>query len=476
MTIQFSQVVPKPFCSQGPFDYLVVQGPVVLEQDVETLSGVSWSSASEPTAVSWRRRSIRSPGCRPGRSFGRRSASGRTVGPPRRWPGLRNATPAALTRGTAWCWKSEHQVQGRSRSGSNLRANAIVQIAAATPGDRIGRSGILQVMRNFLPMALATGGLLFGSRRLGAQAASMPMDTALARRYFAEAVDLTSRDGGGLWGRSLQGPILFVRRAGSFSALCPAVGTPCDRWEGCSPARCPRRSRSRTPRCAGPDTLGHGGLAAAGRLAGAPGAPGPRALAPHPGQPRPPVGDAIECPPRHPGWPALAPARRAGPPQGAGRCRDAAPPRAGGRDRVPSRAPVIVPGSESDERTLELNEGLAEYSGIMLAIESPVARREQADRRLGILDSATHFERDFAYHTGPAWGLALDDVAPGWRAGLRAGDDLAMIAAQYLGTLRGAARSASAREPPTDWPRCGGAKTPGSRREGSTSPRSRPAS
>lgn len=39
MTIQFSQVVPKPFCSQGPFDYLMVQGPVVLEQDVETLSG-----------------------------------------------------------------------------------------------------------------------------------------------------------------------------------------------------------------------------------------------------------------------------------------------------------------------------------------------------------------------------------------------------------------------------------------------------
>ena len=64
----------------------------------------------------------------------------------------------------------------------------------------------------------------------------------------------------------------------------------------------------------------------------------------------------------------------------------------------------LFPGSESDERTLELNEGLAEYSGIMLAIESPVARREQADRRLGILDSATHFERDFAYHR-PRMGI-----------------------------------------------------------------------
>lgn len=39
MTIQFNQVVPKPFCSAGPFDYLVVQGPVELEQEVETLAG-----------------------------------------------------------------------------------------------------------------------------------------------------------------------------------------------------------------------------------------------------------------------------------------------------------------------------------------------------------------------------------------------------------------------------------------------------
>ena len=34
--IQFDQLVPKPFCSAGPFDYLLVQGPVTLEQDVRT--------------------------------------------------------------------------------------------------------------------------------------------------------------------------------------------------------------------------------------------------------------------------------------------------------------------------------------------------------------------------------------------------------------------------------------------------------
>lgn len=34
--IQFDQLIPKPFCSAGPFDYLLVQGPVTLEQEVRT--------------------------------------------------------------------------------------------------------------------------------------------------------------------------------------------------------------------------------------------------------------------------------------------------------------------------------------------------------------------------------------------------------------------------------------------------------
>lgn len=38
LTIQFNQLVPKPFCATGPLDYLLVQGPVLLEQEVETLA------------------------------------------------------------------------------------------------------------------------------------------------------------------------------------------------------------------------------------------------------------------------------------------------------------------------------------------------------------------------------------------------------------------------------------------------------
>jgi len=34
--IQFNQLIPKPFCATDPFDYLMVQGPVTLEQEVRT--------------------------------------------------------------------------------------------------------------------------------------------------------------------------------------------------------------------------------------------------------------------------------------------------------------------------------------------------------------------------------------------------------------------------------------------------------
>jgi hypothetical protein len=38
-TIDFNQVIPKPFCAAGPGDFLFVQGPVVLEQEVTTRPG-----------------------------------------------------------------------------------------------------------------------------------------------------------------------------------------------------------------------------------------------------------------------------------------------------------------------------------------------------------------------------------------------------------------------------------------------------
>ncbi|HEV8358576.1 MAG TPA: hypothetical protein VGQ17_17620, partial [Gemmatimonadales bacterium] len=66
-----------------------------------------------------------------------------------------------------------------------------------------------------MPRPLLLAGLLAGRLLLpGPAAAQSPpapaIDTAQARRHFAQASALTSRDAGRLWGRSLGGPLLFV--------------------------------------------------------------------------------------------------------------------------------------------------------------------------------------------------------------------------------------------------------------------------
>jgi hypothetical protein len=38
-TLEFNQVIPQPFCATGPGDFLLVQGPIVLDQEVTTRPG-----------------------------------------------------------------------------------------------------------------------------------------------------------------------------------------------------------------------------------------------------------------------------------------------------------------------------------------------------------------------------------------------------------------------------------------------------
>ena len=90
----------------------------------------------------------------------------------------------------------------------------------------------------------------------------------------------------------------------------------------------------------------------------------------------------------------------------------------------------FFPKSDSSERGLEMNEGLAEYTGIKLS-ESPdadpiaytVKQLERAERK-------PSFVRSFAYASGPAYGLLLDRSKADWRNGLKATDDLGVLAQQ----------------------------------------------
>jgi hypothetical protein len=89
------------------------------------------------------------------------------------------------------------------------------------------------------------------------------------------------------------------------------------------------------------------------------------------------------------------------------------------------------PTAASQERALELNEGLAEYTGVRIGNEGAVAQKSMA---LHDLESHAHdatFVRSFAYATGPAYGLLLDRFAPQWKQQVRQGaklDELLAVA------------------------------------------------
>jgi len=89
-------------------------------------------------------------------------------------------------------------------------------------------------------------------------------------------------------------------------------------------------------------------------------------------------------------------------------------------------------GSAEKERGLENNEGLAEYTGWALRGTSAEESRQAFARHLDNLDPATSFVRGFAYETGPAYGLLLDAIKPGWTRNYKVANDLADVLAGGL--------------------------------------------
>ena len=69
--------------------------------------------------------------------------------------------------------------------------------------------------------------------------------------------------------------------------------------------------------------------------------------------------------------------------------------------------------ARAQEAALDRNEGLASYTGVRLGADEPDFF---AARTLDQYDRHEALARAYAYATGPAYGLLLDDYAPGWRA------------------------------------------------------------
>jgi hypothetical protein len=94
---------------------------------------------------------------------------------------------------------------------------------------------------------------------------------------------------------------------------------------------------------------------------------------------------------------------------------------------------AAFPAAAASERALENNEGLAEYTGFALRGTGAEESRLAVARRLDGVESDASFARSFAYQTGPAYGLLLNALAPAWRQTYGANGDLD-------GALRSAAK------------------------------------
>jgi hypothetical protein len=105
---------------------------------------------------------------------------------------------------------------------------------------------------------------------------------------------------------------------------------------------------------------------------------------------------------------------------------------------------TLYPASVENERGQEITEGLAAYTGTVLAAQSA------ADAIVGALDllangeAGESFVRTFAYMSGPAYGLLLDASSPGWTRRVRGTDDLATLVMRALAVQPATDATASA--------------------------------
>lgn len=84
----------------------------------------------------------------------------------------------------------------------------------------------------------------------------------------------------------------------------------------------------------------------------------------------------------------------------------------------------LFPKAPPEERALEINEGVPEYTGVRLGLETSQERIDYAVRDLSAFVDSPSFVRSFAYATGPAYGLLLDEVDGTWRSKLGSGQGL----------------------------------------------------
>ena len=106
-----------------------------------------------------------------------------------------------------------------------------------------------------------------------------------------------------------------------------------------------------------------------------------------------------------------------------------------------------TPANVESERGQEITEGLAAYTGTVLAAASAADAIASAIDLLANTEAAAleaSFVRTFAYMSGPAYGLLLDASSPGWTRRVRGTDDLGTLVMHALAVQPATDATASA--------------------------------
>src|SRR5689334_23817305 len=266
----------------------------------------------------------------------------------------------------------------------------------------------------------------------GAAAQSSSIDTKLAAQYFQQLKQTSDRDGGKSWGLSLYGPTMFVDRDtgnivanqadlehklspqdGVFGGKLPNESDPADHafdWAGVHwtmvlwPVAQFRQPRERL--------LLHESFH---RLQEKLGLPARDAVNSHLDTLNGRIWIQME-------WRALERALRQTSSARVDAIADALLFRTYRRS--------LFPDSGNNENALELNEGLAEYTGVKLSSADLQETVVRADIILRQARNNPTFARSFAYVSGPAYGALLDLSGRVWRKSLRPASDLGELLQQ----------------------------------------------
>ena len=98
-----------------------------------------------------------------------------------------------------------------------------------------------------------------------------------------------------------------------------------------------------------------------------------------------------------------------------------------------ARREKLSPTAADDERALELNEGLAEYTGYALSGLPHSALYDRIAVNLAQSEQQDNFARAFPYVSGPAYALLLDATGQPWRKKLNERSSIAELAAKAYG-------------------------------------------